>query len=162
MLVPCIYQDDSGAIQPGPCRSASGMWVLLYPVYCTPYLHARSGEDPFENEVLDNCRGWGSYVTVGCYAFIRVLEKAQKKLLHLFYCLRYFLQLLPFLRVSNPRADPAWPCLSCKSWQDHSLKHYSHRLSTGYQNVCLVFSRNAVLKIWNTGCRYMDKTNTQP
>lgn len=142
------------AIQPGPRTHARGTGVVRSPVYLTAHLHARPVEDPFENEVLDDCRGWGSHsrVTVGRYAFIRVLEKAQGKQLHLFYCLRHFLQLLPFLRVTNPSADPAWPCLSCKSWQDHSPKQYSHRLNTGYQNVCLVFSRNAALKIYNTSC----------
>lgn len=142
------------AIQPGPCTFARGTWVVWSPVYCTAHLHSRSGEDPFENEVLDDCRGWGSHshVTAGRYAFVRVLEKAQGKHLHLFYCLRHFLRLLPFLRVTNPSADPAWPYLSCKSWQDHSLQQYSHRPNTGYPNVCLVFSRNAALKIYNTSC----------
>lgn len=27
------------------------------PVYCTTHLYARSRDDPFENEVLDDCRG---------------------------------------------------------------------------------------------------------
>lgn len=142
------------AIQPGPHTRASRARVVRSPVHCTAHLHARSGEDAFENEVLDDFRGWGSgsRVTDGRYAFIRVLEKARGKRLHLFYCLGHFLQLLPFLRVTNPSADPAWPYLSCKSWQDHSLQQYSHRLNTGYQNVCLVFSRNAALKIYNTSC----------
>lgn len=141
------------AVSPGPRGRASGTRVRRSSAYCTAH-HARSGENPFENEALDDCRGWGSRsrVAAGRYAFIRVLEKAQGKQLRLFYCLRHFLQLLPFLRVTNPRADPAWPSLSCKSWQDHSLKQYSHRLNTGYQNVCLVFSRNAALKIYNTSC----------
>lgn len=142
------------AVHPGPCMCASGTQVLRSPVYCTTHLHARSGEDPFENQLLDGCRKWGSHfrVAAGHYTFIRVLEKAQGKQLHLFYCLRHFLQLLPFLGVTNPSADPARPYLSCKSWQDHSLKQYSHRLNTGYQNVCLVFSRNTAVKIYNTGC----------
>ncbi|XP_064916535.1 uncharacterized protein LOC135579320 isoform X3 [Columba livia] len=39
-----------------PCMCASGTQALWPPVYCTTYLHARSREDHFENELLDGCR----------------------------------------------------------------------------------------------------------
>lgn len=151
-------------IQPELCVCASGTQMPWSSLYLTTYFHSRLGKDPSENEVLDDCRGWEScsHVTAGRDAFIRVLEKARGKQLHPFYCLRHFLQLLTRLRVTNPNADPAWPYLSFKSWQDHSLKQYSHRLNTGYQNVCLVFSKTLLLRFTIQAAGCMDNTETQP
>lgn len=140
------------SVHPGPCVPAAPKFCHFPQTVPHTSMPGQGKTDPFENDALDGCRGWGSCscITAWHYAFIRVLEKTQGKRLQLFYCLRHFLQLLPFLRITNPSGDPAWPYLSCKSWQDHSLKQYSHRLNTSNQNVCLVFSRNVALKIYNT------------